>query len=228
MKTSIIIPTLNEAQNIGRLLTRLKQAGANFEIIVVDAGSQDDTVAIAKRLGAKIIQSASPGRANQMNIGATHAQSDLLYFVHADVLPPLNFYQHIEAAVRAGFDCGCFRYQFDRPHFLLKINAYCTRFPWLFCRGGDQTLFIKKSIFKKEGGFKSDFIIMEDFEFIKMLQKKYTFKILPTEVIVSARKYAANSWLRVQLSNLIVFSMYRTGWFSQQKMFYTYKKLLRS
>jgi len=87
---SIIIPTYNEEENIKNLLPRLTHSSGTMphEIIVVDGGSTDQTVIRAKQLGATAFHSPKRGRAHQMNFGAQKATADLLYFVHADTLPP--------------------------------------------------------------------------------------------------------------------------------------------
>lgn len=228
MRVSIIIPTLNEAHNLPGLLKRLREGDPEkrTEIIVVDAYSKDDTKAVAQDLGANVYCSAGQGRAIQMNYGAELAQHELLYFVHADTLPPLSYLGDLEQAIKENYSVGCFRYIFDTEHPLLKINAFFTRFPMLWCRGGDQSLFITSELFKKMNGFREDYVIMEDFEFIKRIKKDHDFRIIPKNMIVSARKYGENSYFRVQIANLVVFNMYRFG-YTQEQMVNTYRRLLK-
>lgn len=228
MQTSVIIPTLNEADNMADLLRRLRTCGGDQlkEIIVVDAGSQDKTIEIAKQEGAKIIQSQRKGRAPQMNLGAKEAAGDILYFVHGDTLPPECYMQSIEKALTEKYPVGCFRYQFKSNRKLLKVNAFFTRFKMIWCRGGDQSLFIRKDIFEELQGYREDYQIMEDFEFILRVRKVYPFKIIPKDMLVSARKYDENSYLRVQIANLIVFNMFRLG-YSQDAMVRMYRRLLK-
>ncbi|NUO02465.1 MAG: TIGR04283 family arsenosugar biosynthesis glycosyltransferase [Saprospiraceae bacterium] len=226
MKVSIIIPTLNEAKNIERVIERL-QAGANgyvSELIVVDGGSKDETAVKASQAGAKVFHT-SPGRALQMNHGVEQSNGDLLYFVHGDTLPPLDYLKKILHAVAEGYPVGCFRFRFDSDRWLLKMNAYFTRFDQIWCRGGDQSLFITREAFQDLGGYRSDYRIMEDYDLIIRAKKKYQFRIIPDDVIVSARKYETNSYLRVQVANFIVFNMFRLG-YSQDKMASAYKRLL--
>ncbi len=226
MTVSIIIPTLNEADNIERLLARLQERPEEgVDILVVDGGSTDETKAKAAAAGARVLESPQRGRAVQMNFGARHSRGELLYFVHSDTLPPANYLQHIREALAEGYPVGCFRYQFDSPHKLLRINAYFTRFNRLWCRGGDQSLYIRREVFVVLGGFRKDYLIMEDFDFIKRAQKAYPFRIIPHNMLVSARKYETNSYLRVQIANLVVFNMYRLG-YSQKSMVKMYKRLL--
>ncbi len=228
MQLSVIIPTLNEAENIGPLIKRLKTCdnGQLNEVIVVDAGSKDQTIEIAKKLGAKVVNSPTKGRAPQMNYGAKMAKGDILYFVHGDTIPPDCYMTSIQEALENQYPIGCFRYQFKSDRKLLKVNAFFTRFKMIWCRGGDQSLFIKKDIFEQMKGYRNDFMIMEDFEFIIRARKAYPFKIIQKDMLVSARKYDENSYLRVQFANLIVFNMYRFG-YSQEAMVNMYKKLLK-
>jgi len=125
MLLSIIIPTLNEAANISALIESLQTNASkkNIEIIVVDGGSSDDTVALARSLGTTVYDYGQPGRAVQMNHGAQKANGDVLYFIHSDTIPLPTFYEDIEEALRDGFPVGCYRYKFDSPKSLLKINA---------------------------------------------------------------------------------------------------------
>lgn len=227
MKISVIIPTLNEEDNISKVMNRLKECLTNtdFEIIVVDADSKDKTQLIAEKLGAKVIACNKMNRAYQMNVGAKVSQYDLLYFLHADAMPPLNLYDALGNSLREGADLGCFRFQFDSDRKILALNAYFTRFNWLVCRGGDQSLFIKRSVFEELGGYNADYTIMEEYDLIKRARKKYVFKVIPESVLVSARKYIHNSYLRVSLANFIVFSLYRFG-ASQESMIRVYFKLL--
>lgn len=230
MKISIIIPTLNEAVNIKKLVTHLRKHGGKdlYEIIVSDAGSSDKTIQIAQNAGATIVNSEIQGRAFQMNAGAKFATGDILYFVHADAMPPAEFVFEIQKAVSQSKKAGCFRFRFDSNKKLLAVNAYCTRFNGIFSGGGDQSLYIEKKLFDALGGFDERHVIMEDFDLVRRLRRNgHRLYIIPNEAIVSARKYSNNSYLRVNLSNLLVFSLYKIG-VKPAKLSILYKKLIRS
>jgi len=215
MHLSIIIPTLNERDNVQRLIPYLfHNSGLSLvEIIVVDAEkSKDGTADVAEQAGAKVVRCSECSRAVQMNLGAKNAEGDVLYFIHADVLPPKTYVTDIEAAIKGNNDFGFFSYQFDSKKPLLKINSYFTRFDGLFSGGGDQTLFIQKRVFQLLNGFNTKLKIMEDFDLTKRARKKkFSFKIIKNDVLVSARKYERNPYLWVNFVNLIIFVMYWLG-----------------
>lgn len=227
MKISIIIPTLNEAENIRQLLPNLLKNGGKHlaEIIVVDANSPDDTLQIAKKMGAVALLSPHRGRAKQMNFGAKQASGEVLYFIHADTRPPASFTKDILAAIEEGYLIGSFRFKFNSDKYLLKINAFFTRFDRLMSRGGDQSLFITKSEFEALKGFDEHHRIMEDYEFIIRARKTLPFKIIPKSVTVSARKYEQNNYFRVNIANGIVYTLFLMG-ASQDTMIKTYNRLL--
>ncbi|HET8860867.1 TIGR04283 family arsenosugar biosynthesis glycosyltransferase [Marivirga sp.] len=213
-KITIIIPTLNEAENIGNLVHYLVENGKKSisEIIVSDASSEDGTQEIAEKLGVKLITSKVASRAHQMNQAAKMATGDILYFVHADANPPQSFVSDILAFIEKGYDFGCYRFKFDSKDPFLAVNSFFTRFKVLWCRGGDQTLFIKKSVFELNNGFNEEFVVMEDFELIKRLWKKYRFGIIPKSVLVSPRKYEDNSYWKVNMANLKIYRMFMKGY----------------
>ncbi len=210
---SIIIPTLNEARYIGRLLQLLTKQSkeSKTEVIIVDGGSKDGTLDIISNFtGVKIIHSAVASRPVQLNLGARAAQFNILYFLHADVIPPSTFFEDIVKASKVS-SVGGYRYRFDSGEWLLKINAWFTRFPMMWCRGGDQSMFIKKLLFDEIDGYDEYYSVFEDFDIIRRAQEYDDYFIIPKDVIVSARKYAHNGYFKVQMVNLKAFKMYRKG-----------------
>jgi len=229
MRISVIIPTLNEQMNIPALIESLQYSGgeALAEIIVVDAGSSDQTETVAQKAGAKVIKSPVRGRAVQMNYGVKFATGDILYFVHADTRVPVTFVSDIQQAIQEGYESGCYRFRFDSDKTMLKINNYLTHLNILTARGGDQTLFITRDLFTDLRGFDEYYVIMEEYDLLRRLwrKKRSAFKLIPKDVLVSARKYERNSWARVQFANLVAMTLFRLGT-NPIRIARTYKKML--
>lgn len=226
---SVIIPTYNEAACISDTIMQIRErdtAQLVAEIIVADGNSTDTTVQLAKEMGADIVVSAKKGRAAQMNAGAAAARFPVLYFLHADTLPPYHFTSFIHQAVQQNYTCGCFTLAFDYDHWFLKANCWFTRFNVDWIRFGDQSLFVEANLFKASGGFNESHIVMEDQELIKRLKKSAGFTIIKKPVITSARKYVVNGIYKTQSIFFLIFFMYQLG-YSQQRLVNTYRKLIR-
>ena len=164
---SIIIPTFNEEDNIAETIKNLRNRDNKnriVEIIVADGHSTDNTVLVASNSGAQAVVCDKKGRAAQMNYGASIAKGTILYFLHADSIPPNGFTQNILNAVQNKYTSGCFRLAFDYNHWFLKANCWFTRFDINAVRFGDQSLFVTKNIFEKCGGFDENLFMMEDQE----------------------------------------------------------------
>lgn len=213
MKLSVVIPALNEATHIARLITHLQNNADDRlqEIIVADGGSSDATASIAEQAGVRVICLPVQSRAAQQNAGAAAATGNVLYFVHADVIPPASYLSSIEAALQKGFEIGGCRQKFESKNFMLRINAWFTRFNLPFMRGGDQTLFITAKAFQQLCGFDEKYVIMEEYDLMRRARKHYNFALLPCATVTSARKYNKNSWVRVQLANARAVYQFKRG-----------------
>lgn len=228
MAISIIIPTLNEEKYIGQLIAYLLQHSgqAVSEIIIADGGSSDNTLAIAKSTGVKVVEVPGKGRAIQMNFGASVASGNILYFIHADSIPPSSFAVDLMQAVNNGYQIGRYITRFENSNWLLNINAFFTRFDWFVCHGGDQTLFITKRLFASLNGYDASLKIMEEYDLTVRAKQQGRYKIIPKGCLVSTRKYRANSWWQVQRANYTIVKMYRQG-FPQEALVKRYSKLIR-
>ena len=189
---------LNESKYIDNLLRRLLQSSdiRFIQIIVVDGGSQDDTVALAKTYPIEIYTCPQQSRASQMNYGAKYAKANILYFVHADTLPPLSFYQDILTAIEQGNNFGFFRQKFDSKKLALN-------------RGGYQSMYISKELFEKLNGFDEKYVIMEEYNLMDRAEEFSSRFVIPKYTIVSDRKYDRCSWIKVQLANFHAMKMYK-------------------
>ena len=207
---SVIIPVFNEGKNLPKLIGFLQENTVQnlVEIIIVDGGSTDDTVLVAESLGVKVIQSERKGRAIQMNEGARIAEGEILYFLHADTFPPQNFYKDIVNAVNNNFGAGCYRLSFDDNHPVMRFYCWFTRFDIDLFRFGDQSLFVKKSVFEKVGGYEEKLIVMEDQVIVSDVKKHTRFKILKGKTVTSARKYRAVGRIKLQLIFTLIVIMF--------------------
>jgi len=226
---SIIIPTYNEADQIEQTISKTHAANGEhkIEIIVADGGSTDETVTIALSSNAITIVSDKKGRAAQMNKGASVAKGDVLYFLHADSIPPKNFTGSILNAVNKNFSSGCFRLSFDHSHWFLKANCWFTKFDVNAVRFGDQSLFVTKDVFQKIGGFNESLLMMEDQEIIHRIKKFGKFKVVNDVIITSARKYLDNGVYRMQGIFYRIWGLYYLG-YSQEKLLQLHRKLIKN
>jgi len=226
---SVIIPTFNEESQIKVTIQKLREFDTHHlikEIIVVDGGSNDKTLTVAKSEGVKAVVCPQKGRAAQMNYGASLAISNILYFLHADTIPPVNFTWEIVNLVNQGFAAGCYRLAFDYPHWFLKANCWFTRFNVNAFRFGDQSLFVTKENFLNVGGFCEKHLVLEDQHIIKKLRKVGSFKVLSKPVLTSARKYLENGIYRTQGIFFLIYFMYYLG-LTQQQLVSTYRWLIK-
>lgn len=199
---SIVVPVLNEAATIGvclRRLAALRSRGA--EVIVVDGGSADDTVALASPL-CNVVVHAPRGRASQMNAGARQAQENVLLFLHADTELPESADVLIRDALLGdpSLTWGRFDLRIDGTVPLLGVVArmMSIRSRLTGIATGDQAIFCMREAFEREGGFKA-IPIMEDIAFCKQLRRHSRPICLRARVKTSGRRWEANGVIRTIL-----------------------------
>ncbi len=196
-KLSIIIPALDEANGIGSLLESLqplRQAGC--EVILVDGGSHDGTVKIARPLVDQLLNSV-PGRAGQMNAGAAVANNATLWFLHADTKLPVGASEAVINGIATGAVWGRFDVRLSGQHPLLRMVAFMMnlRSRWSGIATGDQAIFVRRDLFSDIGGF-PDMPLMEDIALSKRLKRVGRPLCVPLKLTTSSRRWESRGICR--------------------------------
>jgi rSAM/selenodomain-associated transferase 2 len=197
MRLSVVLPVLNEAQNITSTLARLRRP--EVEIIVADGGSSDDTVALALPLCDRVV-AAPRGRALQMNAGAAAANGDVLLFLHADTRLPDDAPSAITHAVSAGAAWGRFDVRIEGRHPLLGLIARMMnlRSRLTGIATGDQAIFCSRALFDALGGY-APIALMEDIDFSRRARARFAPLCLRARVTTSGRRWEKHGVLRTVL-----------------------------
>ncbi len=196
LSVSIIIPTLNEVKEINCLLPYVKKNFPSCDIIIVDGGSSDRTVAIAKKYGQVII--SRKGRGRQLNAGAIHASGDILWFLHADTIPHIDSVNLIRKAIQEkNIVGGGFEYNLGTSSKSLQfISWFSNRKNKLLKRiYGDMGIFVRNDLFRQINGFPESHL-MEDFELSRRLKKVGKIRILPQQITTSPRDWYKEGFLK--------------------------------
>ena len=194
---SIIIPTLNEADQLPRTLAAITLNDAS-EVLVVDGGSNDRTVDVAKEINVRVISSPVRQRAAQLNLGAFHAQGHTLLFLHADTILPSKGLDKIASAINdPKIGGGAFARRFDSPSVLLRITCLAAeiRNRAIGWHLGDQAIFVRKTVFEELGGFAA-IDRFEDLDFSRRLGRSCRIVTLRPPVISSARRFVKDGPFR--------------------------------
>ncbi len=237
---SVIVPTLNEAARVEALAASLSLL-PEAECIFADGGSTDGTQALLERLtkdypNCRWIQ-APRGRAPQMNVGANLAKGAWLLFLHADTDLPQESYLSLLRTIAhrpkeyAGYPPNLPCSQAPKP----VMHNSCTSGSFTFCIAherrvyrylewyvrqrcrflklpfGDQGIFVKREIFERLGGYREDFPLMEDMEFVQRINRDEGFRVLNAPVYTSARRYEEEGYWKRAAGNIVLQVLYRLG-----------------
>jgi rSAM/selenodomain-associated transferase 2 len=208
MVISVIIPTLNEEVNLPVTLRQLTDH-PDVELIVVDGGSTDRTLEIAQRFTPYVFRT-TPGRAQQMNIGARHATGDILLFLHADTFLLPGALDEIQRRIIGdGAVGGAFDLHIDSRRRLCKFVARMAshRSRWLHLPYGDQGIFVWRQVFEGLRGF-PEIPIMEDIAFARRLRRAGRLTFIRSGLVTSGRRWNANGVMRTTLVNLWVAGLF--------------------
>jgi len=186
----IVLPVLDEGPALAerlRALQGLRRRGAR--VVVVDGGSQDETLAVARE-HADLTLLAPRGRASQMNAGAAACPADVLLFLHADTVLPDSADVLVRRATLGPFAWGRFDVRIDSSRRLLRLVGALMnlRSRWSGIATGDQALFVRHDLFQRIGGF-PDLPLMEDVAICRLLKQHGRPACLRERVTTSARRW---------------------------------------
>lgn len=194
-RISVIIPVLDEERRIAVRLTELQDQRGIVETIVVDGGSTDRTLEVARGFPRTSAISAPRGRALQLNAGAAAASGDVLLFLHADVALPagaaewvaraLADHKVVAGAFRTWTVADERRSRLAPLLHLADLRSRYTRFPY-----GDQAVFVRREVFERAGGYPAQ-PLMEDLELSRRLSRLGKIRTVPACVRVSGRRFLA-------------------------------------
>jgi len=200
---SIIIPTINEANNLPLLLSDLSSIQKEGEIIIVDCGSEDKTIDIANIYGAKVFISKERNRGLQLDIGAKNSTGDWLIFLHADTRLNHDWFRKINSYLEGNKNSiYYFEFKINQKKIIYRVLEILVNFRSKFFKQpyGDQGLLIHRTAYFKNNGFRK-IPLMEDVDFIKRLNKKNYLKQLNLPIFISSRKWERTNILFQAMKN---------------------------
>jgi rSAM/selenodomain-associated transferase 2 len=199
MRVSIIVPTLNEQTRISTTLRKLLQLAGGKEIAVVDGGSKDRTLELARAEGVRTIN-APRGRGPQMHAGVMETTGDVLWFVHADTIPPSEALEDIRTALAdPEVVGGNFGLLFDGPSRAARqLTAIYPSLRRLGLCYGDSGMFVRREVYEKIGGFRP-LPLFEDLDLLRRLRRAGRFVHLPQRMVTSSRRFENENFIVVWL-----------------------------
>ena len=210
---SVIIPALNEEENIEALIDHIYQEEVRAEIIVSDGRSNDNTAEIAKSKGAVVV-SGTPGRGAQLNRGAEAASASILMFLHADSRLEKGALSKMVEQMGQDKDLigGCFKLKISSQNSLLKFISWSSnlRAKYLKLIFGDQGIFVRRDVFNELGGF-PEIELMEDWEFSKRMAKKGRLLFVDKKIYTSARRWENHGVLKTIILMHKIKILYKLG-----------------
>ena len=202
-KISIIIPTINEANNLPLLLSDLSSIQKEGEIIIVDCGSEDKTVEIANIYGAKVYKSGERNRGLQLNIGAKNSKGDWLIFLHADTRLTHDWFKKINSFLNGDKNyIYYFKFKINHEKIIFRVLEILVNLRSQFLKQpyGDQGLVIHRTTYFKNNGFRK-IPLMEDVDFLRRLKNKKKLKQLNLPIFISSRKWEKTNIFLQALKN---------------------------
>ena len=202
-KISVIIPTINEANNLPLLLSDLSIIQKEGEILIVDCGSDDKTTDIANIYGAKVYKSKEKNRGLQLDVGAKNSKGDWLIFLHADTRLTHDWFTKIKSVFKGDKNyIYHFKFKINHKKIIYRLLEICVNFRSKFFKQpyGDQGLIIHRSSYFKYKGFRN-IPLMEDVDFLNRFNNKKFLKQLNLPIFTSSRKWERTNIVLQALKN---------------------------
>jgi len=202
-KISIIIPTINEANNLPLLLSDLLTTYKEGEIIIVDCGSEDRTIDVANIYGAKVYRSKEKNRGLQLDIGAKNSKGEWLIFLHADTRLTHDWFRKINSVFNGDKNyIYYFKFKINHKKMIFRVLEILVNLRSKFFKQpyGDQGLIIHKTNYFKNNGFRK-IPLMEDVDFLRRLKNKQDLKELNLPIFISSRKWERTNIFLQALKN---------------------------
>jgi rSAM/selenodomain-associated transferase 2 len=209
---SILIPTLNEAERLPRLLGDLSTLTAEHEIIVADGGSTDATRSIAAAAGCRVL-STGRGRGAQLAAAANSATGEWLLALHADArISPEALVEAATALAGPAFACGVWSLEIDGKGLWLRVVEHVAR--WRSrCLGlpyGDQGLLVRRDVYLAAGGY-PDTPIMEDVALVRRIGSRVRIRHFEHSIRADSRRYHTEGRVRRVLLNMVLLTLFLCG-----------------
>ena len=202
-KISIVIPTINEANNLPLLLSDLSIIQKFGEIIIVDCGSKDKTIDVANIYGAKVYKSKKRNRGLQLDLGAKNSKGEWLIFLHADTRLTNDWFIKIKSIFKKEKNfIYNFKFIINNKKKIYRFLEILVNFRSRYLKQpyGDQGLIIHRSIYFKNNGFRK-IPLMEDLDFFRRLNNKKNLKQLNLPIFTSSRKWEKNNIFLQSIKN---------------------------
>ena len=224
-KISVIIPTINEANNLPLLLSDLSIIQKEGEIIIVDGGSEDKTIDVANIYGARVYKSKERNRGLQLDLGAKHSKGEWLIFLHADTRLTHGWFRKVNSVFMDNKNyIYYFKFRIDHKKIIYRVLEIFVNFRSKYLKEpyGDQGLIIHRTTYFENNGFKK-IPLMEDLDFLKRLDKKKDLIQLNLPIFISSRKWERTNiflqalknwnfrrrWLKGESTNSIYYDYYK-------------------
>ncbi len=210
---SVIIPTLNEAENLPRIVDVIAGDEIKSEIIIVDGGSTDGTPTIARKLGLRLVETI-PSRGIQIQAGTEAATGDVFWILHADCHVASGSLSAIERELSVATQSpgGNFRLLFDGDDdFSRWLDGFYARIRSKGIYYGDSGVFVRRTAYEQLGGIKPLFL-MEDYDFNRRLERcGPTIMISSPPLVTSSRRFQSRPKWAIITRWLVIHLMFHAG-----------------